>query len=290
MRKCIVRGVCVLALFTALNQQRVSAQIYGPDLIQDGTFAQLFGGGWSGTAGFPNTFYGDADGNGYYVTLLADEPALYQYVPTVTGDTYQLTFASRIPNPAEAVGNTGPNGQPLGPWTVEVELAPFARTAGFTDNSDTVWSFFTVNFTATSSSTYVGFLASGPGSPEFDDVSMYSYATPEPATLGLLALGATALLSAAAGNKSANVPEVFLRTQNGHENQIQIPRVPAAAVGASLLLAFGAHAQNLYVADNSGDVIDMFTPDGTKGTFARGVGAPGEMAFNTAGRPLRGGW
>ena len=194
MRKYIVQGACVLAFLTGFSLPGRAAQfiVVGPNLVQDGNFATLFGGPWNGTFGYPNTFYGDADGNGHYVTLLYDEPAMYQILNTVAGTTYQLTFASRIPQPGELTGNVGPNGQPEGPWSVGVELAQYSIAGSFTDNSDTVWSFFSMNFTATSSSTYLGFTPSGLGNPELDDVSVY--ATPEPGTLGLLAVGGAALL------------------------------------------------------------------------------------------------
>jgi PEP-CTERM motif len=188
MRKYIVQGACVLAFLTGFSLQG-RAQV---NLVSDGNFAQLFGGGWSGTAGFVTPFHGDADGNGNYVHLLANEPPLYQTLSTIAGMNYQLIFASRIPQPAEFTGDVGPNGQPQGPWSVEVDLAPFSSAGNFTDNSDTVWSFFTLNFTANSTATYLGFKASGRGDPEIDAISVYP--TPEPATLGLLAAGGTALL------------------------------------------------------------------------------------------------
>jgi hypothetical protein len=195
MRKYIVQGASVLAFLTSFCQCGQAAQFYlaGPNLVQDGNFATLFGAPWGGTYGFPNTFYGDADGNGLYVTLLQGQAPMYQTITTVAGTTYQLTFASRIPQPGEFTGNVGPTGQPLGPWSVGVYLAPFSSAGSFTDNSSTVWSFFSLDFTATSSSTYLGFYASGEGNPEIDDISVY--ATPEPGTLGLLAVGGTALLA-----------------------------------------------------------------------------------------------
>ncbi|HXC98171.1 MAG TPA: PEP-CTERM sorting domain-containing protein [Verrucomicrobiae bacterium] len=193
MRKYFVQGACVLAFLTGFCQCGQAAQIYlaNPNLVQDGNFATLFGGPWNGTFGFPNTFYGDADGNGKYVTLFQGEPDMYQTITTAVGTTYQLTFASRIPQPGEFTGNTGPNGQPVGPWSVGVQLSPYSSAGSFTDNSDTVWSFFSLDFTATSTSTYLGFYASGGGNPEIDAISVY--ATPEPGTLGLLAVGAGAL-------------------------------------------------------------------------------------------------
>jgi hypothetical protein len=182
MRKYIVQSACVLAFLTGFCQRSQAAQFYlaGPNLIQDGNFAQLFGV-WNGTYGFPNTFYGDADGNGLYI-FITDEAETSQSVPTVAGVSYQLTFASRIPQPGEL------NGSPDGPWNVGVYFNG-SRAAVFGDQSSTVWQFFTLNFTATSSSTVVGFESMTDGDPCLDAVSLY--ATPEPTalSLGILGLG-----------------------------------------------------------------------------------------------------
>jgi hypothetical protein len=183
MRKCIVQSACVLAFLTSFCQCGQAAQFYlaGPNLIQDGNFDTLFGGPWNGTFGFPNTFYGDADGNGKYI-FITDQAETSQSVATMVGITYQLTFASRIPQGPEL------NGSPTGPWNVGVYFNG-SRAAVFGDQSSTVWSFFTLNFTATSSSTVVGFESPNQGCPCLDAVTMY--ATPEPTalTLGLLGLG-----------------------------------------------------------------------------------------------------
>lgn len=182
MRKYIVQGGCVLAFLAAFCLHG-RAQV---NLIQDGNFATLFGGPWNGTFGYPNTFYGDADGNGKYI-FLTDEAQTSQSVATVAGVLYQLTFASRIPQPGEL------NGDPNGPWQVGFYLnGSYTPSYAVTDNSDTVWQFFTFDFKATGSSTQVGFESLSQGCPCLDAITLY--ATPEPGTLGLLAAGAGALL------------------------------------------------------------------------------------------------
>lgn len=48
-----------------------------------------------------------------------------------------------------------------------------------------------------------------------------------------------------------------------------------------MLIACGAHSQNLFVSDGSGTIYE-FTPGGTKSTFASGAGPEG-LAFSSAG-------
>lgn len=49
-----------------------------------------------------------------------------------------------------------------------------------------------------------------------------------------------------------------------------------------MLTAISAQAQNLFVSDLSSNVYE-FTPDGTRSTFASGLGASGPLAFNSKG-------
>ena len=185
MRKYVVQGAWVLAFLTSFCQCGRAAQIYTDNpgnLIQDGNFAQL-SGVWNGTYESPSTFYGDADGNGLYV-FMTDQAETWQSVATVAGASYQLTFASRIPQWPEL------DGSPTGPWNVGVYLNG-SRAAVFGDPSSTIWSFFSLTFTATGPSTQVGFESTTDGYPCLDAVTLY--ATPEPGTLGLLAVGAGAL-------------------------------------------------------------------------------------------------
>lgn len=57
----------------------------------------------------------------------------------------------------------------------------------------------------------------------------------------------------------------------------------SAIAGASLLMAAGASAQNLFVSNYSNGTIYEITPGGTESVFASGMSYPVGMAFNSAG-------
>lgn len=117
-----------------------------------------------------------------------------QTAATAAGKTYTLAFdaASRAGYPLavlEVVLTNGANGSQI------TTLTPAITATGFTP--------FFLNFTATSGSTDIEFLNnSQPGIDATVDVSNVSLtAVPEPATLGLLAIGSLALVSRGAGRR-----------------------------------------------------------------------------------------
>ena len=57
----------------------------------------------------------------------------------------------------------------------------------------------------------------------------------------------------------------------------------AVRAGAVMLIAFSAQAQNLFVSDWSSENIYEFTPGAVQSTFASGLYAPEDLAFNSAG-------
>ena len=120
-----------------------------------------------------------------------------QTAATTAGQSYTLTFdaAARALNPSavlEVVLTNVANGSQI------TTLTPAITTAGFTP--------FFLNFTATSGSTNIEFLNnSATGIDDTVDVSNVSLtAVPEPATLGLLAIGSLALASRRAVRRKRN--------------------------------------------------------------------------------------
>ena len=56
----------------------------------------------------------------------------------------------------------------------------------------------------------------------------------------------------------------------------------AICAGMVAIICMSAQAQNLFVSDLSSNVYE-FTPDGTRSTFASGIAASGDLAFNSKG-------
>lgn len=159
---------------SALSQSPLTS---GQNLIQYGTF-QTWSGTlqyWGGTYGRPNVILNDADGDNGLVTLI-DQAPMFQTVPTIAGLSYELSFASRAPQPAEFMGPAGPGG-PIGPWQVNVYVNN-SRVGAFENDSQTTWQTFSMDFVA-SGPTTLGFGATqNAGWSLFDDVSLV--VTPEP--------------------------------------------------------------------------------------------------------------
>jgi hypothetical protein len=156
------------------------------NLVQYGSF-QTWNGtlqNWGGTYGRPNVILNDADGDNGLVMLI-DQTPMSQTIPTIAGGNYELSFASRAPQPAEFSGPTAPNGAPIGPWQVNVYIN-YSRAEVFENDSQTAWQFFTMDFVATGPTT-LGFAATqNAGWSLFDDVSVE--AIPEPSVFSFVGL------------------------------------------------------------------------------------------------------
>ena len=162
----------------------------GQNLIQNGSFEMVNGNwsvfDWSGSYTFGIPPLSAADGSKDVVlTDLNDDPAanpLWQNVPTISGNMYELSFASKAPQfgSSEFVGYEvgGADPHAIGPWVVNVSING-SQVGSYENDSMTAWEYFTTDFVATSSTTTLGFYTdSRAGWPMLDAVSLF--AVPEP--------------------------------------------------------------------------------------------------------------
>ena len=141
--------------------------------------------GFSGEPFAPASTTGVAD----FAFMEGRTASISQDVATAATQAYTLAFdgAARNGNPSavlEVIVTDATNSQPISTFT------PSITDSGFTP--------FSINFTATSASTNIEFLNNSPSGQDYTaDVSNVSLvAVPEPATLGLVALGGLGLLLA----------------------------------------------------------------------------------------------
>lgn len=183
------------SLLLALLVSELSPTASGQNLIINPYFTQGFSG-WNGTYGIytramnPSPLYGNTAG-----IVDAAEPAMYQSFDTEIGVTYEVTWNVRLPD-------LGPNGVPIegqsfvGPAGLNVDLN--GQFMSETIQNRTAWESYTVDFTATGTSTELSFQV-----PQYingslsEDVFMdyvSAVAVPEPSNWAMLLLAFSAFL------------------------------------------------------------------------------------------------
>jgi hypothetical protein len=190
----IYASTFALTLLVAAGPNSASA-IQTGNLIVNGGFDNGFSG-WDGTYGlYSGAMNPPALSGNTVADLDGGEPSMFQSFPTVPGITYQVEWGRRLPD-------LGANGVPIigesfvGPGMLNVYLNG-QLIQDFVQNR-TTWSFYTVDFVATGTSTELSFsvpqviLVNNSFQPSdsifLDNVS--AFAVPEPSLCGLLLVGA----------------------------------------------------------------------------------------------------
>ena len=147
--------------------------------------------GWTlygGNVDWITGYWQSSDGDGFSVDMDGNtQGAIGQYITTVVGQTYNLTF-DMSGNP-----DAGPDTDYLGVYA-NGYLSPNATYAvgGGNSRPNMLWSQRSYNFTANSTSTLIGFQSFNSNSccwgAAIDNVSV-SGAVPEPATWAMMILG-----------------------------------------------------------------------------------------------------
>lgn len=181
-------------LLLALFVLELGSTARGQNLIINPYFTEGFSG-WDGTYGLysgalnPSPLYGNTVG-----VVYGEEPAMFQSFDTEIGVTYEVTWNVRLPD-------LGPNGVPIlgdstvGPAGLDVDLN--GQFMPEIIQNRTSWQSYTVDFTATGTSTGLSFQVPEyiDGSPS-DSVFMdyvSAVAVPEPSNWAMLLLAFSVL-------------------------------------------------------------------------------------------------
>lgn len=163
-----------------------------PNLIINGSFEEGFAG-WQGTWGYyensPNPVSGRVVGVLTDISHSSVGRTMYQNVPTVPGQMYQISFALRLPDlfeiaPGIFIPVVGESSG--GSTTISLRLDQNQIAAIPVTNRDT-WNFYSYNFTAADSNTEVYFFNPSVRAWPFIDAVTLT-AVPEPQALVVVGL------------------------------------------------------------------------------------------------------
>lgn len=167
-------------------------RVFAADIVQDGTF-EAGGGAWStddaaSVVNLPGGCFGGSNFCGQYVA--APLGNIHQFVPTVTGATYTVSFWLRN----NSLSTAGPDNSFHFQWGNLIPLGTQVFDSGGFD-----WTFFSTGVVADSDSMWVSFQGyNNTGTFLLDNITVDGPdgSVPEPSTWMLAGMGIAGLLAA----------------------------------------------------------------------------------------------